>query len=336
MGKAARELCTIAACPAEQIAIRYCRIETDISVHQLDDPRFWRLLLIAPLAVSLALFAVPQYFFISTSFHQNLGYGHFGESFTLENYRRIFTDSLYVTALARTIGLSAITALICLMLGFPVAYMLARSQSKWTPVLLGLLVASTILTPVVKDLGLIILLSKNGAMNAVLGAIGVISAPAIWIGSETGVIIGMVHYTLPLIVLMLHTVIQTVPRSLEDAAHVHGASRLRVFYGVIIPIVRSGLVAATLMVFNLATGAFTTPALLGGGRVLTFPILIQRTVILDVNYPSAAALSSLLLVFVFTLNLISGYLMVKQTGLRKARKANVVRPAASALQGARS
>jgi putative spermidine/putrescine transport system permease protein len=289
-------------------------------VRQVDDPRPWRLILIVPLAVSLLLFAIPQYFFVSTSFHQNLGYGRFGEVLTLANYERIFTDSLYLAALGRTLALSAITAGICLVLGFPVAYVLARSESKWISLLLGLLVAATFITPVVKDLGLIILLSQGGLVNATLEALGLASAPVRWLGSEAGVVIGLAHYTLPLIVLMLHTVIQTVPRSLEDAAHAHGASRLRVFYAIIIPIIMPGMVAAALMVFNLAAGAFTTPALLGGGRVLTFPILIQRSVILDVDYPFAAALSSILLLFVFALNILSGYLMVKQSGGRATKK----------------
>ena len=190
--------------------------------------------------------------------------------------------------------------------------MLARAQTRWVSLLLGLLVAATFITPVVKDLGLIIILSQSGPVNVGLAAIGLISSPVHWLSSWAGVIIGLVHYTLPLTVLLLHTIIQTVPRSLEDAAHAHGASRFRVFAGIILPIVQPGLVAAALMVFNLAMGAFTTPALLGGGRILTFPILIQRSVILDVNYPFAASLSSVMLVFVFSLNLIAGYLMVKQ------------------------
>ena len=177
-------------------------------MRQVDDPGPWRLILIVPLVVSLLLFAIPQYFFISTSFHQNLGYGRFSEVLTLANYQRIFTDSLYLAALGRTLALSAITAGICLVLGFPVAYVLARSQSKWVSLLLGLLVAATFITPVVKDLGLIILLSQGGLVNATLGALGLISAPVRWLGSEAGVVIGLAHYTLPLIVLMLHTVIQ--------------------------------------------------------------------------------------------------------------------------------
>jgi len=287
---------------------------------EVDDPRLWRWLLMIPLVVSVLLFLVPQYFFISISFHQNLGYGRFSDVFTLANYQRAFTDTLYLTALWRTLVLSATTALLCLALGVPVAYVLARMQSRWTTLLLGLLVTATFITPVVKDLGLIILLSQNGTINAVLGGLGLISAPVRWLSTDLGVIIGLVHYTLPLLVLMLHTVFQTVPGSLEDAAHVHGASRLRVFYSVITPIVKPGVMAATLMVFNLAAGAFTSPAILGGGRVLTMSILVQRAVVLDVDYPFAAALSSILLLIVVMLNLASGYLMVRQTRFPVTRR----------------
>ena len=78
-------------------------------MRQVDDPRPWRLLLIVPLVVSLLLFAIPQYFFISTSFHQNLGYGRFSEAFTLANYQRIFTDSLYLAAPAVGVLVAVVT-----------------------------------------------------------------------------------------------------------------------------------------------------------------------------------------------------------------------------------
>lgn len=291
---------------------------------RLDDARPWRLALAVPLLVSLLLFVVPQYFFVRMSFHQNLGYGRIGDDVTLVNYIRLFSDPLYLTALFRTVAVSAVVALVCLVAGFPVAYVLARARTRWTAWLLGLLVASTFITAVVKDLGLIILLSESGVVNRVLQAFGALARPVRWLGTDTGVAIGLVHYTLPLLVLLLYTVVQTVPRSLEDAAHAHGASRRRVFQRVVLPLARPGIVAATLMVFNLAMGAFTTPALLGGGRVLTFPILIQRKVILDVDYPFGASLSTVLLVVVFGLNVLAGYLM-----LRHWSRARALRPAAA-------
>jgi len=284
----------------------------------VDDPGPWRWLLVIPLTVSFLLFALPQAYFIDASFHENLGYGRIGDEWTLVNYVKIFTDPLYVGALFKTIGLAALSASLCLILGFPVSYVIARMQSRTKSALIGLLVAAMFITPVVKDLGLIILLSQNGVVNQALLLTHLFKHPVQWLGSEAGVVVGLVHYTLPLIVLLLGTVISTVPRSLEEAAHVHGASRARVFYAVIIPIVKPGMIGATLMVFNLAMGAFTTPALLGGGRVLTFAILIQRSVILDVDYPFAASLSTILLVSVFCLNVLAAYLMLRQSRLRRA------------------
>lgn len=284
----------------------------------VDDPRPWRLLLVIPLAISFSLFAFPQAYFIAASFHENLGYGRIGTEWTIANYERVFTDTLYLGALFKTIALAAASALICLVIGFPVSYMIARMTSQAKAILIGFMVAAMFITPVVKDLGLIILLSQSGVVNQVLMFLHIVAQPVLWLGSEAGVVVGLVHYTLPLIILLLGTVISTVPLSLEEAAHAHGASRARVFYGVIIPIVKPGMIAATLMVFNLAMGAFTTPALLGGGRVLTFPILIQRSVILDVDYPFAASLSTILLVAVFFLNVLAGYLMLQQTRSRTA------------------
>ncbi|MDP4026582.1 ABC transporter permease [Methylobacterium sp. NEAU 140] len=290
------------------------------------DPRPWRLLLVVPVVASFILFALPQYFFIASSFHENLGYGRIGEAWTLANYHRLFTDRFYIGALVKTVGLSAASTIVCLIIGFPVAYMLARMGTRSKAALSGLLVAAMFVTPVVKDLGLIIILSQSGIVNQTLELLGIITGPIQWLGAEIGVLIGLVHYMLPLIVLLLATVIATVPRSLEDAAHAHGASRARVYYGVIVPIVRPGIIAAALMVFNLAMGAFTTPALLGGGRVLTFAILIQRSVILDVDYPFAASLSSVLLVTVFLLNVLAGFLMVRQAQVRRGRPKRTAPP----------
>ena len=276
------------------------------------DTRAWRLLLVAPLALFTALFLLPQLAFVRTSLHENLGYGRIGEALTLANYAKLVGEPLYREALTRTILVSLVVTAVCLVVGFPLAYALARARRRWAGPLLGLLVASAFITAVVKDLGLIILLSEGGALNRALRALSVVDRPLKLLGTDTGVAIGLVHYTLPLLVLILHTMIRTIGPSVEHAAEIHGATRRRVLQRVVIPLALPGIVAAALMVFNLAMGAFTTPVLLGGGRVLTFPVLIQRTVILDVDYPFGATLSACLLVVVFALNLVATYLMARQ------------------------
>jgi putative spermidine/putrescine transport system permease protein len=144
----------------------------------------------------------------------------------------------------------------------------------------------------------------------------VIEQPLTIYGSITGVVIGMLQFTLPFMILILFSVIQTIPRSLEDAAEIHGASRWRVMWRVVFPLSLPGVVGGTLIVFNLAMGAFTSAALLGGGRVLTLPVLIQQTVIADAKYAMGATLSAILLMIVLLINLLSVFLVQR---LRAAR-----------------
>ena len=158
-----------------------------------------------------------------------------------------------------------------------------------------LLIASSLVTVVIKALGLMVLLSVNGPINKGLMVLGMIDHPIRLLNNDVGVTLGLVHYTLPLVVLVLFSVVQTIPESLEEAASSLGAGPWRAMYRVVLPLAMPGLVAAGLMAFNLAMGTFTSTALLGGGKVLTLPILIERKAILEVNYPVAATISMMLL-----------------------------------------
>jgi putative spermidine/putrescine transport system permease protein len=113
------------------------------------------------------------------------------------------------------------------------------------------------------------------------------------------------HFSLGFGVLLLYSVIQTIPRSIEEAARVHGASRWRMFRRVVVPLSLPGVTIGALMIFNMCMGAFTSAALLGGGRVFTLPVLIQRTVILETKYAVGAALATVLLVSVLLINALS-------------------------------
>ena len=111
--------------------------------------------------------------------------------------------------------------------------------------------------------------------------------------------------------MMLFSVIQTIPRSLEDAAEVHGATRLSMFWRVLLPMAKLGVIASTFIAFNLGMGAFTSAILLGGGRVLTLPILIQEKVMLDIEYGFGATLSTALLLVVFFLNVVAATFLMR-------------------------
>ncbi len=264
----------------------------------------WHVFLLPPLLVSLVLFVAPQVAFLRGSLFRNLGYGQFGSSLTLENYGTFFADGFYQSALALTAGLSLVDVLICLAIGFPIAYRLARSRSRWRSTWLTLLVAASLITVVIKALGMMILLSANGPINQAVLTLGLVRQPLRLLNNEVGVIFGLVHYTLPLVILILFSVVQTIPENLEEAARILGCAPWRGIVRVVLPLVVPGIVASGLMAFNLSMGAFTSTALLGGGNVLTLPILIQRKAVLEVDYPFAATISAVLLASGVLLNVI--------------------------------
>ena len=278
----------------------------------------WWILLIPPLVVGFTLVAASQFIFLRVSFFEDLGLGRIGDEVVIENYVRFLTDGFYLKILWVTVKTSALAALSTLILGFPVAYLIARMRSSWSMFLLAGIVVSTFVTIVIKVYGLIVIFSADGLFNQTMLNLGLFNKPFSVFGNETGVVIGLMHFTLGFGVLLLYSIIQTIPSSLESAAQIHGASRWRVYYRVIIPLSLPGVTAMLLMVFNMCMGAFTSAALLGGGRVFTLPVMIQRIVMMDIKYSMGATIAAVLLFSVIVINILSIYL------LRRLRAAHLV------------
>jgi putative spermidine/putrescine transport system permease protein len=253
-----------------------------------------------------ALLALPQAAFIWMSFHEDLGLGQFAPGFTLMNYLELVSEPFYLRSIALTVGLSLASVAAGLLLGFPTAYVLARAGGWIAALTISLILTTSLITIVVKVIGLNILLGAGGLVNGFLLAVAAVSAPVPFIGNEFGVLIGLINYTLPVLIVMLFSVVQTIPPSLEEAAEIHGASRAAIYRRLVLPLAWPGLVAGSLTVFNMAMGAFTSAVLLGGGRVRTVPVLIQQTIVQNSEFGRGAALATLLLVLVFGVNLAVG------------------------------
>ena len=269
----------------------------------------WEMVLLPSFLIVGILIVASQYVFLKGSFFKDLGLGRISDTATMVNYLRFFTDSFYLNTLWITVKTSALAALFTLILGFPVAYLIARMRSRWSMILLAGIVVATFVTIVIKVFGLIIIFSADGLINQALMALHIIDRPYTIIGNQTGVVVGLMHFTLGFGVLLLYSVIQTIPRSLEDAAQIHGASRWRMHLRVLFPLSLPGVTVGVLMMFNMCMGAFTSAALLGGGRVFTLPVLIQRTVMMEIKYSMAGTLAAVLLVTVLLINLLSIYLI---------------------------
>ena len=269
----------------------------------------WGLMLVPPFIVSFVLIAASQYVFLESSFFKDLGMGRVGEVFNFNNYSRFLTDTFYLYALWTTVKTSGLAAFFTLVLGFPVAYLIARTRSRWAMILIAGIVVATFVTIVIKVYGLIVIFSANGLFNKTMMALGIISEPYTIFGNVSGVVVGLMHFTLGFGVLLLYSVIQTIPVSMEDAAQIHGASRWRVYRRVIFPLALPGVTVGALMIFNMCMGAFTSAALLGGGRIFTLPVLVQRVVMMELKFSMGATLAAILLVSVIIINLLSIFLM---------------------------
>jgi putative spermidine/putrescine transport system permease protein len=281
----------------------------------------WRRLLWPPLIVSGALFALPQAAFIWQSFHADAGLGQVAPGLTFANYVTILTDPFYLRSVGLTVELSLAATTIGLIVGFPTAYALARLGNWVTKTALSLILTTSLITIVIKLMGLNILLGGAGLINTALLATGLVARPLALIDNATGVVIGLVQYTLPLLTLVLFGVVQTIPRYLEEAAEIHGATRATIFLRIVLPLAAPGLIGGGLLAFNMSMGAFTSPLLLGGGHVLTIPVLIQQKIIQDSEYAMGAALSTLLLVLVFAANIAIALGAERLIGARKGASA---------------
>ena len=284
----------------------------------------WGWFVVIPLALSLAMTIGTQYIFLEKSFFREMGFGQTGALIGFANYAAALQKPLYISSIITTLRVSAGATLGCLLLGYPLAYVIARASGRWAIVMLSSVLLTSLVSSPIKVLGLIIIFSKEGALNHFLLWSGLAHSPVNLLGTEPGVVVGLIYYSLAFAVVLLYSVIRTIPVVLEDAAAIHGAGRFRVFWRVILPLSLPGVFAVALTVFSLSMGAFAAAVLMGGGRVLTLPVLIYQTIFLETKYATASTLAAILLVLVLLVNLAVGLLFSRLTKnvLRRNDKRN--------------
>ena len=222
---------------------------------------------------------------------------------TLAHFLRLVGDPLYQRIILTTIAIALQVTVLTLVIGYAMALALARSRSRYRRFLVNLVVLPLMLAGVIRTFGWIVLLAQNGAVNSVLAQIGAIDAPVKFLGTNLGVVVGLTHILLPFMALAIHSNLSYIPPSLADAAGGLGATPLRSFLRVTLPLSLPGIASGTLLVFIMSMGAFITPAMLGYGRVRVLPILVfeQTTTNVNWNFASAAAVTLLLITMAFLL-----------------------------------
>ncbi|MEZ5666818.1 MAG: ABC transporter permease [Alphaproteobacteria bacterium] len=199
--------------------------------------------------------------------------------FTFENFARFFTRSTYYWAALRSIGMASLVAVITLILGYPLAYMIAKTAHPARNTFYMILVLCAMqLDMVIRLYGLMVLMGDNGLINGPLLRAGWIKEPLPLMYNFTGVVVGLVQFTLPFMVLSLIGIIRGIHPSLEEAARSLGATRRTAFWRIVFPLSMPGVLAGSLLVFAISISSYVVPALMGGWKVVVMPIHIYQQI----------------------------------------------------------
>ncbi|MDE5464840.1 ABC transporter permease [Bradyrhizobium sp. CSS354] len=241
-----------------------------------------------------------------------------GSGFSLKQYIRFFSDSYYSSVLFETFVDGIIVSLICLGIGFPTGYSLARLSPPARRWRIIIVIMPLTLSLVVIVFGWLIILGRNGVINALLLSSGIASSPKQLLFSRPAVITVLVQQFLPFMILSVMSVVTQIDPVLEHAAANLRANRFATFRKVVIPLALPGIFAGFNLVFVLSISAFITPRLIGGNRVAMLGSLIYERIMAELNWPSGAAMAFILLVsglgVTATLNALAASRLVRKGG----------------------
>jgi len=252
-------------------------------------------------------FLVPLCIMATYSLMPRGTYGGVQPGLTFEHYRRFF-DPLYLAILRRTLLWSLGCTGVCLLLGYPVAYLVARA-GRWRALLLFLVVLPFWTSFLVRTFAMIFLLRDGGLVNTVLLRLGVIDAPLTLLYTPFAVLLGLVYGFLPFMILPIYASLEKLDPTLLEAAETLGATPLAAFRRVTLPLSLPGVVAGCFLVFIPAVGSFLTSDLLGGAKELMIGNLIQNQFAAARNWPFGSAAS--FVVTALVLAAVAAYLRVR-------------------------
>ncbi|MCR5943699.1 ABC transporter permease [Ochrobactrum sp. XJ1] len=246
-------------------------------------------LTIPALAIVCILMVAPLLWLLSMSFVDVNG------EYGLGNFRLFFSEAVYIEMFLNTFKIALIVTVICLLLGYPVAYLMSILSSKWAGLLMLAVLVPFWTSGLVRTFSWLIILQRNGVVNKSLQGLGLINQPLALVNNTTGVVIGMVHIMIPFLVLPLYASMKAIDANLMRAAANVGSSPTHAFLRIFFPLSMPGLVAGAIMVFVMCLGFYITPALLGGGKVKMIAQRIEEMISLYPTWGPAAALAVLLL-----------------------------------------
>lgn len=245
---------------------------------------------------SIIFIVIPLLLVVYYSFTQTSGDGHV--SFTLNNYKEVF-NPLFYKVFVRSFALSAIATIACILIGYPVAYIISKMDniSKGATLIL-LFILPMWMNFLLRTYAWIAILGKNGLLNSFLGIFGL--HPNSILYTSSAVLLGMIYNFLPFMVLPIYTTLQKIDKDLVNAARDLGANGVTVFRKVILPLSMPGVMSGVTMVFMPCVTTFAISRLLGGGKTMLVGDLIEQqfTTVGDWNFGSAVSIIMMLIILI--------------------------------------
>ncbi|MEJ0077922.1 MAG: ABC transporter permease [Alphaproteobacteria bacterium] len=252
--------------------------------------------LVLPLAaLFVAVFIAPLCVLVALSVSKDANIA----AFTAENYIKFFTDSFNYSILLETLLLGVKATLVCLVFGYPIAWICARAGARLQSIIVFLVILPILTSVVVRTFAWIVILGRQGVINQVWTAFGF--EPLKLLYTEVGVIMVLAQVQMPLMVLPILTVLSRMDPNLADASRVLGAGEWRTLFRVTIPLTLPGVIAGCILTYTACITAFVTQTLIGGARLIYMPLNIYQQAIGANNWPFAAALSVIFMVAVLVI-----------------------------------
>lgn len=267
-----------------------------------------RLALALPALLLLLVFLVLPYVeMISMSFRTSQPGTMHGAGHTVDHYRKVLTDTLYLDALARSLITAACITLACLVISYPIAWHMSRARGRKALLLYACVASPLMIGVLIRNFGWMIVVNVDGPLNRALLSLGMIDRPMRLMFTQGLVALALVHVFTPFMVLPINNALRNINPTILEASQSLGASRFATFWKIVFPLSFPGVQPGLILVFVLATAAYVTPALLGGQMVTLMPTLVVQTLIGTFDWPLGAALAvamataALIVVTVFSL-----------------------------------
>lgn len=220
----------------------------------------------------------------------------FEDGFSLAAYISFFQDDYFMQIFIRTLRIALIATVVCVILGVPTSYFISRCSKKWQGFLIAVSIFPMLTNSVVRSFAWINILGKNGVVNNILMSIGIIDEPISMLYTEFSILIGTIYLFLPLIIVTLVGVMDNIDNDMMEAAESLGASRLKAFVKVVLPLSVPGIITGAVLVFTGALTAYTTPQLLGGNKSLVMATLIYQRAITLNDWTGASVIAAVMII----------------------------------------